>query len=105
MSLTEQLRIALSALPSVVEGLSRFGSRSNLAWSVAGHEFAHLHGDNLLDLRLPRSIQATLLSDPRAHFRKSTSEWLEFEFHNSEDVAYLSMLARKACAAAEGGVQ
>ena len=31
--------------------------------------------------------------DPRAHYRKSPSEWLEFEFHTSEDVVEAVSLA------------
>lgn len=99
-SMVEQLRAALSRLDGVEQGPSRFGSRRNQAWSVAGREFAHLHADDLLDLRLPRSIQATLRSHPRAHFRKSASEWLEFEFRTPADVAELIALAREAWAAA-----
>jgi luciferase-like monooxygenase len=100
ISLVEQLRAAVSGLPGVEQGPSRFGSHRNQAWSVAGREFAHLHAGDLLDLRLPRSIQANLRSDPRAHFRKSVSDWLEFEFHTPADVAYLARLAREAWAAA-----
>jgi len=100
MSPVEQLRISLSSLPGVEQSPSRFGSRRNPAWSVSGREFAHLHADDLVDLRLPRAVQASLRSDSRAHFRKGASEWLEFEFHTEADVARLARLARKAWAAA-----
>jgi hypothetical protein len=99
MKLVEELCAALSGLPEVSQGPSRFGSHAHQAWSVAGREFAHLHADDLLDLRLPRSVQAGLRDDPRAHFRKSRSEWLEFEFHDLDDVAHLVALARQAWAA------
>lgn len=99
-SLVEQLRAALAVLPDVEQSTSRFGSHRNAAWLVAGREFAHLHADDLLDLRLPRAIQASLHSDPRAHFRKSRSEWIELEFHTAEDVARIAKLARQAWAAA-----
>ena len=101
MSPVEQLRAVLSSLPGVEQSASRFGSRRNPAWSVAGREFAHLHADDLIDLRLPRPIQANLRSDPKAHFRKGASEWLEFEFHTEDDVAHLASLAREAWAAAK----
>ena len=101
MSLPDQLRSALMALPGVEVSASRFGSRSNAAWSVAGREFAHLHADHLLDLRLPRALQADLGSDPRAHLRKSRSEWIEFEFRTPEDVASAVALASAAWAAAK----
>ena len=101
MSPVEQLRQALSALPGVEQSPSRFGSHPNAAWSVLGLEFAHLHADDLLDLRLPRAIQVGLRSDPKAHFRESASEWLELEFHSDEDIAHLALLAREAWAAAK----
>ncbi len=94
-----RLRTALGKFPGVKESTSRFGSRQP-AWFVAGREFAHLHADDLLDLRLPRALQALLRADPRAHFRKSRSEWIELEFHTAEDVAHLAGLARHAWAAA-----
>ena len=98
--MVERLRAAISGLKGVQQGPSRFGSRRSLAWSVEGREFAHLHADDVVDLRLPRTVQARLRSDPRARFRKSTSEWLEFEFHTPEDVALVVALAREAWAAA-----
>jgi hypothetical protein len=101
MSPQEQVRRALSVLPEVEQLPSRFGSRRNAAWSAGGREFAHLHSETLLDLRLPRSVQASLRSDPNARFRASPSEWLEFEFHTPEDVARLSELAAIARAAAD----
>ena len=102
MSPLQRLHIELSRLPDVKQGSSRFGSRDNPAWSVAGREFAHLHADDLLDLRLPRALQRTLRDDPRARFRAGASEWLEFEFHTTQDVEHLSTLARQAWAAAKG---
>ena len=101
MSPTKQLRVALSALPDVVHTRSRFGDHP--AWRVAGREFAHLHSESLLDLRLPRVIQASLREDPRAHFRRHASAWLELEFHTERDVADLVALARRALAAAKDG--
>ena len=99
-NLTDQLREALSALPDTEQRPSRFGSRRNAAWSVRGREFAHLHADDLLDLRLPRAAQKRLRSDPKARFRKSASEWIELEFHTAEDVAHIAELARDAWTAA-----
>ena len=100
MSPVEQLRVALSRLPDVEQTPSRFGSHRHPAWSVSGREFAHLHAEHLLDLRLPRPIQAGLRSDPKAHFRKAASDWLELEFHTRQDVDQLEILAREAWAAA-----
>jgi hypothetical protein len=99
------MRIALSSLPEVEQLPSRFGSTRQPAWSVNGREFAHLHADDLIDLRLPRARQAGLRSDERAHFRESASEWLELEFHSEADVADVARLAREAWAAARAALK
>lgn len=98
MAPVHELAVQILALPGVKQATSRFGSRDRPAWSVLGKEFAHLHADDLLDLKLPRKIQAALKDDPRAHFRKSASAWLEFEFHTSEEVHRLMALVREAWA-------
>ena len=99
MNVTDKLSATLSSIPGVEVGNSRFGSGGNPAWRVAGREFAHLHSASLIDLRLPRSLQATLRADPRAHFRTGKSEWLELEFRSPADVTMITELARKAVAA------
>ena len=99
MDATEKLCAALSAIPGVEVRTSRFGSGSKPAWLVAGHEFAHLHSASLIDLRLPRPLQAKLRADPRAHFRTGRSEWLELEFRSPTDVTKIVTLARQAAAA------
>ena len=96
---TDRLCAALAAIPEVEVGTSRFGSGHNPAWSIAGREFAHLHSASLIDLRLPRSLQAKLRSDLRAHFRTGRSEWLEFEFRSPADIPKIAELAREAAAA------
>jgi hypothetical protein len=101
MTPAESLSIALRSLPGVEQGHSRFGKAGNPAWRVGGREFAHLHADDLLDLRLPRQAQKRVRQDPRAHFRGSASEWLEFEFHSEQDVAQLVEPATEAWAAAK----
>jgi hypothetical protein len=100
MNLAAQLAAHIATLPGVREGASRFGPSGRAAWFVSGREFAHLHADDLLDLRLPRRIQASVKEDPRAHFRKSRSEWLEFEFHQPQDIGFLVPLVYQAWAAA-----
>jgi hypothetical protein len=71
------------------------GSRDR-AWSVAGREFAHLHADDRIDLRLPPSVQAGLRDDPRARFRKGRSAWLEFECQTLGDLERVLALAQVA---------
>lgn len=99
MNNKNRLCAALSAISDVEIGRSRFES-NNLAWRIAGREFAHLHSASLVDLRVPRTPQAKLRSDPRAHFRAGKSEWVELEFHSQTDVAEIAALAEEAAAAA-----
>jgi hypothetical protein len=103
MTPARQLRESLNALPGVVETGSRFSSDHAAAWQIDGREFAHLHSNSLLDLRLPGGLQARLRVDPRARFRRRPSAWVEFEFHSARDVADLLSLARQAAAAARQG--
>ena len=103
MSPTESLCSALRTLPGVEQARSRFGKGSRLSWRVNGREFAHLHADDLLDLRLPQPVQRRLREDPRAHFRGSRSPWLELEFHTQQDVDDLLRLAREAWSAVLAG--
>ncbi len=102
MNVTDELVAALSKIPGVESGRSRIGSGTNRAWRIAGYEFAHLHSPSLIDLRLPRPLQAELRSDPRAHFRTGRSQWIELEFHSRTDVMAIAALARKAAAATQG---
>src|SRR4030095_1911654 len=95
MSPNELLRTGLSALPGVEFTRSRFGPGKNPAWRIEGREFAHLHSDMLLDLRLPRAIQSRLRGDSRARFRAGRSEWLELEFHSEQDVSDFLALPRE----------
>jgi len=94
-----QLRTELSALAGVLRARSRFGH--NPAWRINGREFAHLHSDSLIDLRLPPAAQARLRNDPRAHFRRHPSPWVKFEFHTAQDVLDLLPLAQQAAMAAK----
>jgi len=99
MKTTDRLCDALDGIPRVVSGKSRFGSRRNRAWTIDGREFAHLHSATVLDLRLPRKMQAVLRGDRRARFRASASEWVELEFRSATDVAEMAALAAKAAQA------
>ena len=98
MKATHRLSGLLDAIPGVASGKSRFGS-SRKAWSIDGREFAHLHSDSILDLRLPRKLQAALRGDRHARFRTSASEWVELEFRSATDVAEVAALAAKAARA------
>lgn len=102
-SARQKLCAALADMAGVELMGSHFGSGGNPAWRAGGREFAHLHSDTLLDLRLPSAVQSRLRGDARAHFRAGRSHWVEVEFHSAQDVADLLVFVREAVAAAQGG--
>ena len=68
----------LATLPDTEIKPSRVGDSDSLAGFKAGKEFVHLHGEHVLDIRLPRSLQKDYGTDPRATFRPHRSDWMEY---------------------------
>jgi len=95
VTVVARLIAALDRFPGVEQRPSRFAAHRP-AWSIAGREFAHLHTDDVIDLRLSRAKQALLRGDPRARFRGSPSAWVELEFHSASDVAHVVAIAHDA---------
>ena len=91
---------ALSSLPGATQGTSKVGNPQHTAWFVGGREFAHLHSDSMLDLRLPLAVQARLRGHALARFRSSRSQWLELTFCSPEEAQFVASVAREAWAAA-----
>ena len=90
----------LSEIPGVASGPSRVGNSAHLAWFISGREFAHLHGDQLLDIRLPKQHQKEIETDDRAIFRKRRSAWVEFSVRSEDDLAEAIRLLELAAEAA-----
>jgi hypothetical protein len=100
MDLEDRLASGLLSLPGVEEGKSRFGPES--AFFVAGREFAHVHREGEIDLRLTRSVVAArrdeLEDDERVAMRR-TSDWVTVTYSSRVDVRFVLGLARAACEA------
>jgi|SRR5271155_3977003 len=94
MTPVARLCAALSAIPGVTTGRSRFGAGQTPAWRVCPFAL----GD-VAHLRLPRAAQLRLGTDPRAQFRAGASQWLEMEFHSERDVSDFLVFAKEAAAA------
>ena len=102
MNATEALTRRLSLISGVVSGPSRVGNPAHFAWFTGQREFAHLHSPEVLDIRLPKSVQDELRTDPRATFRKHRSAWVEFRIESEadlEDAVRLLRIAEKAAGA------
>jgi len=100
MNATEALTRRLSLIPGVVSGPSRVGNPAHLAWFTGQREFAHLHSPEILDIRLPKSVQDELRTDPRATFRQHRSAWVEFRIESKTDIDDALRLLRIAHEAA-----
>ncbi|MEM1163439.1 MAG: luciferase family protein [Pseudomonadota bacterium] len=67
-----------------------------------GRDFAHFHGDDILDIRLSpkiiREAQLTRSVSARIHPNRSrNSRWIGIEFKTEEEVDRLIGLVRRAC--------
>jgi hypothetical protein len=100
MDVTDGLASGLLSLPGVEEGTSRFGSMT--AFFVSGREFAHLHRNGEIDLRLTRALIAARLdelTDERRVSMRRSSEWITVSYSSNTDVAFALELGRAACEA------
>jgi Family of unknown function (DUF5519) len=97
MDLTERLASGLLSLRGVEEGKSTFGPQT--AFFVAGREFAHVHRDGEIDLRLTRPLIAGrrdgLEDDSRVSMRRN-SDWVTVSFSSAGDVRLALELGRAA---------
>jgi hypothetical protein len=83
----------LDRFPGVVSGPSRLGNKAHRAWFAEGKEFAHLHASNLVDLRVPRSVQRAVKDEPAVILRDHPSEWMEVQLDSEADVKLAVELA------------
>jgi hypothetical protein len=100
--MNERLRRALLAVDGVEEAASRYKDTPAL-W-VNGTEIAHFEGDDVVDLRLTRTVirerRAELRTHPSVRLRRSgSSDWLELWVRTVEDEALLADLFEAAAAA------
>ena len=82
----EALESGVLQLSGVATCLHRFGG---MGFSYDGKEFAHLHGNGLLDVHLTKDRAAALVAAGRAepHHVFGHSAWISFWMHSQEDVS------------------
>jgi len=94
----ETLEAAALSLPGVSPKPHRFGG---LGFVREGHEFAHVHGNGLLDVKLTREraaeIVAAGLAEPHHVF--GPSAWISFQLHTRADCDPALALLHTAMAA------
>ncbi len=52
-----RLRARLALVHGIAEAISRFGREVRLAWRAGAREIAHLHAADLIDVRVPATLQ------------------------------------------------
>ena len=75
------------SLQGVQRRTSRWGHRTSY-W-VGKREFAHLHDENELDIRITRRSLKRVKEigiDPRVKLRPGPSDWIGFELRNRKDI-------------------
>lgn len=90
----------LRALPGIE--ITRWKETELVCLLYHGREFAHFHGDHVLDIRLSAKIirQEGLprtLAETRHPGRSENSRWIEVAFSDDSGVERLVHLVRRAC--------
>jgi pectate lyase len=97
MDLTDRLASGLLSLPGVEERKSRFGPHT--AFFIGSREFAHVHRDGEIDVRLTRRLiterRDSLQDDSRVSMRRG-SDWITVSYSSSADVPFAVELGRSA---------
>jgi len=80
----EALEAAALRLPGVSRVRHKYGG---LGFARAGREFAHVHGNGLLDVKLTRERAAEIVAAGRAepHHVFGPSAWISFQIRTVED--------------------
>jgi hypothetical protein len=95
-----RLRARLAKSTGIVEAPSRFGREVRLAWRAGTQEIAHLHSADIVDIRLPATLQRQWRGDPRLMPRPLRSDWIECRVRSNEDVEFAAMLVELAARSA-----
>ena len=98
----EALEAAVLRLPGVTPARHRYGG---VGFVHAGREFAHLHGNGLLDVELTREHAAALVAAGRAqpHHVFGPSAWISLQLHTPADcesalaILKLAISLRREC--------
>ena len=82
----ETLEAAALSLPRISISTHRFGG---IGFAREGHEFAHIHGNGLFDVKLTRQRASELVAAGRAkpHHVFGPSAWISFQLRTEADCA------------------
>jgi hypothetical protein len=90
------LRARLARVPGIAEAISRFGREVRLGWRAGAREIAHLHTADIIDVRVPATLQRQWRNDPRMMPRPRRSDWIECRFKTHSDIEFVAMLVEIA---------
>jgi hypothetical protein len=91
----EALEAGALGLPGVSPAPHRFGG---IGFRRDGREFAHVHGNGLLDVKMTRELAAEIVAAGRArpHHAFGPSAWISFQLRTPEDCEPALALLRMA---------
>jgi hypothetical protein len=91
----ERIEREILQVPAVRLGVHRFGGTG---FTIEGHEFAHLHGNGLLDVQLRREDADKVVAAgwAKPHHLFGPSSWVSFWIHTDECVTTALQLLRLA---------
>jgi hypothetical protein len=73
------------------------------AYFIGKREFAHLHKDNEIDIRLTSGFQrkyaGRIKNDCRVKFRRNPSQWIAIDYRTRDDVDYAFKIVKLAATA------
>ena len=83
-------------ISGVTEAPTRFGSRTRMAWRAGTREIAHLQAADLIDFRVPATLQKRGRGDPRLIPRPRRSDWIECRCSSAAELEFAEMLVEIA---------
>lgn len=98
-ALGKRLTVEILKIPGVSENPSQFSPLP--AWWVDGKEIAHLHGGELIDIRLTKKEISARRSQLRNDDRVSLgrNDWITFKMLSQEDLSFVLGLMKVAARA------
>ncbi|WP_152392648.1 luciferase domain-containing protein [Paenibacillus guangzhouensis] len=93
LSVKQVIREQLLSWPDVTQKPHRFGG---IEFLYQGKEIGHLHGEDLVDILLPRSSRDQFIAEGRAahHHLYPDSNWISIYMKSAEDLANAVELLR-----------
>jgi hypothetical protein len=91
----EKIRVAVTSWPGVTAREHSFGG---VEFRYGNREIGHIHGDTLVDIRLPRELrdELVLAQEARPHHWSINPNWVSFYIIREDDLKWAIVLMRRS---------